>query len=75
MSMSKKDFNGIAKSLAAVRPLHPDHDSINHMNSAQLNYQRGAYTYWREACFAIANYCQGANPNFRRDQFIEACHD
>jgi hypothetical protein len=75
MAISTKDYNEIAKRLAAVRPLNPNHSDIDHTNPAQLNYQKGAYAYWNQACTAIASYFTDTNPRFDRRQFLEACND
>lgn len=60
MSMTKCDFEALARGLAKHKP-------------AQLSGK--LRDLWVDCVIATANVCAEANPAFNRDRFYDACND
>lgn len=59
--MTRKHFEALANALASTRP------------TPEAGGER--YNQWNNDVQAIANVCQGSNPNFDRGRFGAACKE
>ena len=71
MTISKREFNSVAKKLAAIRPVENPGDTYEH----STRYSEGKLNGWKEAVEAIAEAFKEHNPLFHKETFIEACND
>ena len=61
--MTRKDFEGLAAILKALKPAWNDY---------ALTYN-GAAKLWKETAIELASWCATQNPRFDRTRFLKAC--
>lgn len=73
MSMTRRDFEGIAKGLKAAKPkLFKIGDDIFKIGDDIL-YPQATDIVWQECCTSMADYLATTNPAFDRAKFLKAC--
>lgn len=61
MTMTRKDFQAIARKFAEERP-----------DELDVSFEVGST--WAKAVLAIAEVCRESNPNFNTEKFLDACY-
>jgi hypothetical protein len=69
MSMSKKDFEALARALKGVRPEPVPEDAPRSTRLADVTRR----SQWRRCVNAVADACIPSNSNFNAARFLEAC--
>ena len=66
--MSRKHFQAIAASLAAIRP------KLSDFGPAYENEYECQLGQWRADVMAMVGVCRQFNSNFNQSRFLEACN-